>query len=98
MLAGTPDTGVIEARSAAGFKASYDSRGLPPAPQPTPGVDAMLRRLGAAGCTLSMTRPTSACCRRADPRAPGQGRYFAAVYALDLFEPRLPDKAAMMGA
>ena len=57
---------------------------------------AMLRRLGAAGCTLSIATNKRLLPTRLILEHLGWSGHFAAVYALDLFEPRLPDKAAMI--
>ena len=94
MLAGTHDTAVIDTL-AAGFKASYDSSGYRQTAAYT-GVDAMLRRLRAAGCTLSIATNKRLLPTRLILDHLGWSSHFAAVYALDLFEPRLPDKAAMI--
>lgn len=94
MLAGTHDTAVIDTL-AAGFKASYDSSGYLRTAAYA-GVDAMLRRLGAAGCTLSIATNKRLLPTRLILDHLGWSSHFAAVYALDLFEPRLPDKAAMI--
>ena len=94
MLAGTCDAAVIDAL-AAGFKASYDSSGYRQTAAYT-GVDAMLRRLRAAGCTLSIATNKRLLPTRLILEHLGWSGHFAAVYALDLFEPRLPDKAAMI--
>ena len=94
MLAGTRDAAVIDAL-AAGFKASYDSTGYRQTAA-YEGVDAMLRRLGAAGCTLSIATNKRLLPTRLILEHLGWSGHFAAVYALDLFEPRLPDKAAMI--
>jgi phosphoglycolate phosphatase len=94
MLAGTCDAAVIDAL-AAGFKASYDSSGYRQTAAYT-GVDAMLRRLRAAGCTLSIATNKRLLPTRLILEHLGWSEHFAAVYALDLFEPRLPDKAAMI--
>ncbi len=94
MLAGTCDAAVIDAL-AAGFKASYDSSGYRQTAAYA-GVDAMLRRLRAAGCTLSIATNKRLLPTRLILEHLGWSEHFAAVYALDLFEPRLPDKAAMI--
>lgn len=95
MLAGATDAAVIDAL-AAGFKASYDSSGYR---QTTAyaGVDAMLCRLRQAGCTLSIATNKRLLPTRLILEHLGWSGHFAAVYALDLFEPRLPDKATMIG-
>ncbi|MER2555556.1 MAG: HAD hydrolase-like protein [Thauera sp.] len=94
MLAGTAEASVIDALAAA-FKASYDSTGYR---QTTAyaGVDAMLRRLADAGCTLSIATNKRLLPTRLILEHLGWSGHFAAVYALDLFEPRLPHKAAMI--
>ena len=94
MLAGTCDAAVIDAL-AAGFKASYESSGYRQTAAYA-GVEAMLRRLRAAGCTLSIATNKRLLPTRLILEHLGWSEHFAAVYALDLFEPRLPDKAAMI--
>ncbi|HRP26065.1 MAG TPA: HAD hydrolase-like protein [Thauera sp.] len=94
MLAGTRDAGVIEAL-AAHFKASYDTRGYRETAA-YEGVGEMLARLVGAGCRLSIAtnkrlHPTQLILAHL-----GWAAHFDAVYALDLFEPRLPHKAAMI--
>jgi phosphoglycolate phosphatase len=51
---------------------------------------------GAAGCTLSIATNKRLLPTRLILEHLGWSEHFAAVYALDLFEPRLPDKAAMI--
>ena len=59
-------------------------RGPPPPPR------------GAAGRTLSIAPNKRLLPTRLILEHLGWSEHFAAVYALDLFEPRLPDKAAMI--
>ena len=95
MLAGTHDAAVIDALALA-FKASYDSTGY----QQTlayEGVGEMLARLVEAGCSLSIATNKRLHPTRLILDHLGWADRFAAVYALDLFEPRLPHKAAMIG-
>lgn len=89
---GTPEQ--ITALAAA-FKASYDSGGYRHT-EVYAGIEAMLEALRAAGCRLSIAtnkrlHPTQLILRHL-----GWSQHFDAVYALDLFEPRLPHKAAMI--
>ena len=94
MLAGTTDAAVIEPL-AAGFKASYDSTGYRQTAA-YEGVGEMLQRLVDAGCTLSIATNKRLLPTRLILEHLGWAGHFAAVYALDLFEPRLPHKAAMI--
>jgi phosphoglycolate phosphatase len=94
MLAGTEEPAVIDALAAA-FKASYDSTGYRETAAYA-GVGALLEALVASGCTLSIAtnkrlHPTQLILEHL-----GWSRHFAAVYALDLFTPRLAHKAAMI--
>ncbi len=94
MLAGTTDAAVIEPL-AAGFKASYDSTGYRQTAA-YEGVGEMLQRLVDAGCALSIATNKRLLPTRLILEHLGWASHFAAVYALDLFEPRLPHKAAMI--
>lgn len=94
MLAGTDDGTVIDGL-AAGFKASYDTAGYRETAAYA-GVDGMLRRLAAAGCTLSIATNKRLLPTRLILDHLGWSGHFADVYALDRFEPRLPHKAAMI--
>ena len=93
-LAGTTDTQVIEPL-AAGFKASYDTTGYRQTAA-YEGVGEMLQRLTDAGCTLSIATNKRLLPTRLILAHLGWADHFATVYALDLFEPRLPHKAAMI--
>ncbi|MHB1374526.1 MAG: HAD family hydrolase [Thauera sp.] len=94
MLAGTTDAGVVD-RLAVGFKASYDSTGYRQTAAYA-GVGDMLQRLADAGCSLSIATNKRLLPTRLILDHLGWSSHFAAVYALDLFEPRLPHKAAMI--
>jgi phosphoglycolate phosphatase len=94
MLAGTTEAAVIDPL-AAGFKASYDSTGYRQTAA-YEGVGAMLERLVGAGCTLSIATNKRLLPTRLILEHLGWATHFATVYALDLFEPRLPHKAAMI--
>lgn len=94
MVAGTTDPGVID-RLAAGFKASYDSTGYRQTVAYA-GVGDMLQRLADAGCSMSIATNKRLLPTRLILDHLGWSGHFAAVYALDLFEPRLPHKAAMI--
>ena len=94
MLAGTSDARVI-APLAEGFKASYDSTGYRQTAA-YEGVTEMLQQLADAGCTLSIATNKRLLPTRLILAHLGWADHFAAVYALDLFEPRFPDKAAMI--
>lgn len=94
MLAGTTDAKVIEPL-AAGFKASYDATGYRQTAA-YEGVGDMLQRLAGAGCSLSIATNKRLLPTRLILEHLGWSDHFAAVYALDMFEPRLPHKAAMI--
>ena len=94
MLAGTCDAAVIDAL-AAGFKASYDSSGYQ-ATTAYAGVSELLHELAGAGYSLSIATNKRLHPTRLILDFLGWQRCFAHVYALDLFTPRLPDKASML--
>lgn len=94
LLAGTTDTDTI-ARLADGFKASYDSQGYK-ATAAYDGVGAMLAGLKAAGLRLAIATNKRIHPTRLILDHLGWLAHFEHIYALDLFTPRLPDKAAMI--
>ncbi|MBS0512845.1 MAG: HAD hydrolase-like protein [Proteobacteria bacterium] len=94
MLTGSTDPALI-GELAAHFKASYDTTGyLQTAPYD--GVGAMLARLAAGGCRLAIATNKRLHPTRLILQHLGWAAHFDAVYALDMFEPRLPDKATMI--
>lgn len=95
LLSGSADP-VLIARLAEAFKASYDSTGYR-ATAAYAGVGALLAELAGAGLTLSIATNKRIHPTRLILDHLGWNGYFAHVYALDLFTPRLPDKAAMIG-
>lgn len=94
LLAGSADPALI-ARLAEAFKASYDSEGYK-ATAAYAGVGELLAALAGAGLTLSIATNKRLHPTRLILDHLGWGEYFARVYALDLFTPRLPNKAAMI--
>ncbi len=80
---------------AAAFKASYDSDGYRHT-EAYAGIDGMLNALAAAGCRLSIATNKRLHPTRLILQHLGWAQHFDAVYALDLFAPRLPDKATML--
>ena len=95
LLVGSAAPAVIEKLSEA-FKRSYDTGGLLET-LAYPGVDAMLAGLRAAGGRLHIATNKRIHPTRLILEHLGWGDCFDTVYALDLFSPRLPDKAAMIG-
>ena len=94
LLAGRTDAALIDAL-AGHFKASYDTTGYQ-ATTAYAGVGEMLARLKGAGRYLAIAtnkrlHPTGLILAHL-----GWDGHFDAVYALDRFTPRLPDKAAMI--
>jgi len=94
LLAGRTDAALIDTL-AGHFKASYDTTGYQ-ATAAYAGVGEMLARLKGAGRYLAIAtnkrlHPTGLILAHL-----GWDGYFDAVYALDRFTPRLPDKAAMI--
>ncbi len=94
LLAGSADPALI-ARLAEAFKASYDSEGYK-ATAAYAGVGELLAELAGAGLTLSIATNKRIHPTRLILDHLGWGGHFAHVYALDLFSPRLPNKAAMI--
>jgi len=95
LLAGSEDP-VLIARLANAFKQSYDSEGLLET-LPYPGISDMLRALHTAGMKLSIATNKRIHPTRSIIEHIGWGGIFDPVYALDVFTPPLPDKAAMLG-
>ncbi len=95
LLAGSKDAALI-GRLAEAFKASYDSTGYQ-ATAAYAGVGELLAELAGAGLTLSIATNKRIHPTRLILEHLGWSGHFAHVYALDLFSPRLPDKAAMIG-
>ena len=94
LLTASHDKALIE-RLAEAFKASYDSEGY----QQTAayaGVGEMLAQLRDAGLQLSIATNKRIHPTRLILDHLGWLDHFEHLYALDLFEPRLPDKAAMI--
>ncbi len=94
LLSGSQDPALI-ARLADGFKAGYDTEGYK-ATAAYEGVGAMLARLKGAGLSLSIATNKRIHPTRLILEHLGWSGFFDHVYALDLFEPRLPHKAAMI--
>lgn len=95
LLSGSDDPAQI-GQLAEAFKASYDSEGYK-ATAAYAGVDKLLADLADAGLSLSIATNKRIHPTRLILEHLGWGGYFAHVYALDLFLPRLPNKAAMIG-
>ena len=94
-LAGSAEPALI-AELTRHFAAVYDSTGYRQTAA-YPGIDVMLQRLAAHGARLHIaTNKRIAPTRKILAHLGWDGR-FDSVYALDLFTPRLPDKAAMIG-
>jgi phosphoglycolate phosphatase len=95
LLSGSADPALV-ARLAEAFKASYDSEGYK-ATAAYAGVGALLAELAGAGLSLSIATNKRIHPTRLILAHLGWSDFFNHVYALDLFTPRLPDKAAMIG-
>ena len=95
LLAGSEDPALI-ARLADAFRQSYDTEGLLET-LPYPGVDDMLRALQTAGVKLSIATNKRIHPTRLIVGHLGWDDLFDPVYALDIFTPPLPNKAAMLG-
>lgn len=93
-LSGSTDPACIDALTQA-FKQSYDNSGYR-ATLAYPGIDALLDALAGAGCRLSIATNKRIHPTRLILEFLGWHRHFSHVYALDLFTPRLPDKATML--
>ena len=94
LLAGSQEAGLIGQLEAA-FKASYDSEGYK-ATAAYAGVGDLLAALAGAGLTLSIATNKRIHPTRLILQHLGWLDHFAHIYALDLFTPRLPNKAAMI--
>jgi phosphoglycolate phosphatase len=94
LLAGTTDSAVI-ADLAARFAAVYDTTGFLETAA-YPGVGDMLRRLAGRGLRLHIATNKRIHPTRKILAHLGWDELFDSVYALDLFTPRLPDKASMI--
>lgn len=94
LLTGSTDAALLD-ELAAHFKASYDTTGFRQTAA-YDGVGDMLARLSAAGCRLAIATNKRLHPTRLILDHLGWAGHFDAVYALDLFQPRLPDKAAMI--
>jgi len=95
LLAGTNDAAVIGELTQR-FAAVYDTTGLLETAA-YPGVGDMLRRLADRGLRLHIATNKRIHPTRKILTHLGWDGLFDSVYALDLFTPRLPDKAAMIG-
>ncbi len=94
LLSGSDDPALI-ARLADAFNASYDSTGYQ-ATAAFAGVGELLAQLKAAGLSLAIATNKRIHPTRLILGHLGWTSHFAHIYALDLFTPRLPDKAAMI--
>lgn len=94
LLSGSAEPDLIAAL-AEHFKASYDSTGLLQTAA-YDGVDEMLRGLRAAGLSLSVATNKRILPTRLIIEHLGWSALFDHVYALDLFKPRLANKAEMI--
>lgn len=94
LLSGSDDPALI-GQLADAFKASYDSEGYK-ATAAYAGVGELLARLAGAGRQLSIATNKRIHPTRLILAHLGWLDYFSHVYALDLFTPRLPNKAAMI--
>lgn len=94
ILSGSVDPALINRLSEA-FKTSYDSTGYR-ATTAYAGVTELLISLKTAGCTLAIATNKRLYPSRLILDFLGWQNYFSQVYALDLFTPRLPDKATLL--
>lgn len=93
-LAGVADPHVLD-RLTAAFKSHYDSAGYLET-QPFPGVETMLATLANAGLDLHIATNKRAFPTRRILAHLGWTTLFDRVYALDVFNPPLPDKAGLI--
>ncbi|MCB1886743.1 MAG: HAD hydrolase-like protein [Rhodocyclaceae bacterium] len=94
LLSGSDDAATLE-RLAGAFKASYDTTGYR-ATAAYDGVAGMLQRLRGAGCRLHIATNKRIHPTRLILAHLGWDAWFDTVYALDIFKPPLPNKAAMI--
>jgi len=78
------------------FKRSYDSEGIRATP-PYDGVETMLKTLRRSGARLHIATNKRLSPTRLIIEHLGWGDYFTSIYALDMREPRVPSKAALIG-
>lgn len=95
LLSGSDDPAQVN-RLAEAFKASYDSEGYK-ATAAYAGVGELLAELAGAGLSLSIATNKRIHPTRLILDHLGWHGHFKHVYALDLFAPRLPNKATMIG-
>ncbi|MDR2015035.1 MAG: HAD family hydrolase [Azoarcus sp.] len=95
LLAGSEDPAII-ARLADAFKLSHDTDGVLET-RAYPGIGDMLRSLRAAGMKLSIATNKRIHPTRLIVEHIGWVDIFDSVYALDIFTPPLPNKAALLG-
>lgn len=95
LLSGSDDPVLLDELSAH-FKASYDTHGYK-ATAAYPGVGDLLATLVAHGRRLAIATNKRLHPTRLILEHLGWSSCFEAVYALDMFDPRLPDKATMLG-
>ncbi|MDR2092193.1 MAG: HAD family hydrolase [Azoarcus sp.] len=95
LLVGSGDPALIGWLAAA-FRQSYDEGGLLETAA-YPGIDELLAALREEGCVLHIATNKRIHPTRLILDHLGWRDCFDAVYALDLFTPGLPDKAAMIG-
>ncbi|MDR2689043.1 MAG: HAD hydrolase-like protein [Azoarcus sp.] len=93
-LTGQSDSSTIE-KLAAAFKAGYDSTGYLQT-RAYPGIDELLGALRAAGRVLHLATNKRIVPTRLILDHFGWHDHFDAIYALDLFTPRLADKTSMI--
>jgi phosphoglycolate phosphatase len=89
------DNDALTAKLAAAFKAGYDSTGYLQT-RVYPGIDELLDALKTAGFALHLATNKRIIPTRLILEHFKWHTLFDTVYALDLFEPRLPDKANMI--
>lgn len=94
LLSGSADPALV-ARLAEAFKASYDSEGYK-ATAAFAGIRELLSTLTGAGMQLSIATNKRIHPTRLILAHLGWADFFTHTYALDLFTPRLPNKAAMI--
>ena len=93
-ISGSSDTALIQTLTER-FKAHYDRDGVA-ATSAYPGVAQLLEQLSADGILLHIATNKRLSATQSILEHLGWQRYFSSVYALDMVEPRLPGKTALL--
>ncbi|HLP98579.1 MAG TPA: HAD family hydrolase [Sideroxyarcus sp.] len=93
-LSGSDDSALLESLTER-FKHHYDSTGVATT-EAYPGVQSMLDAFAAAGTVMHISTNKRLSVTHAILAKLGWQQLFTSIYALDMVEPRLPDKAQLL--